>query len=202
MFIVKIEENLLKKWNKEKLISYGFKKEKGIYKYSKKFMNNSFRADIYINDKGQLQGKVYNLELNEEYRNIRWYCKRCFEKQYFTYEQANRITKLIIKKYNILSEFLWDKFINYRVFRNPKYYYIMNAFNDTTTINWKQSNNIRKGDIIYIYIAEPYSAIMFKCEVIETGIPYKYKKSNVPIKQIMKIKLIKKIIKGNGVLKN
>ncbi len=78
----------------------------------------------------------------------------------------------------------------------------MNAFNDTTTINWKQSNNIRKGDIIYIYIAEPYSAIMFKCEVIETGIPYKYKKSNVPIKQIMKIKLIKKIIKGNGVLKN
>ena len=69
----------------------------------------------------------------------------------------------------------------------------MNAFNDTTTINWKQSNNIRKGDI---YIAEPYSAIMFKCEVIETGIPYKYKKSNVPIKQIMKIKLIKKNNQG------
>ncbi len=34
-------------------------------------MNNSFRADIYINDKGQLQGKVYNLELNEEYTNFR-----------------------------------------------------------------------------------------------------------------------------------
>ncbi len=59
------------KLNKEKLISYGFKKEKGIYKYSKKFMNNSFRADIYINDKGQLQGKVYNLESNEEYTNFR-----------------------------------------------------------------------------------------------------------------------------------
>ena len=39
---------------------------------------------------------------------------------------------------------------------NPKYYDIMNAFNNTNIITWKQSNTIMKGDIIYLYIAEPY----------------------------------------------
>ena len=57
---------------------------------------------------------------------------------------------------------------------NPKYYDVIGAFNDTDTIIWKQSNNILVGDIVYLYVAEPYSAILFKCEAIETDIPYKY----------------------------
>lgn len=67
---------------------------------------------------------------------------------------------------------------------NPKYYDIMNAFNNTNIITWKQSNTIMKGDIIYLYIAEPYSSIMFKCEVIETDIPYEYNNKNLSIKKL------------------
>ena len=72
------------------------------------------------------------------------------------------------------------------ILANPKYYDIMNAFNNTNIITWKQSNTIMKGDIIYLYIAEPYSSIMFKCEVIETDIPYEYNNKNLSIKKLWK----------------
>ena len=264
-----IEENIFKRkvLNTEKLIPFGFTKEGKTYVYSKKFMNDSFRADVIINQEGNVEGKVYDLDLNEEYTNFRIedaigefvntvkeeYIKilkdiaeNCFEEEYFIYEQSNRITKLIKEKYNVSPEFLWEKFPNNGVFRNsrstkwfgailnidkskiisnakgeiellnvklddqvekyinkegiypayhfskknwisiilddtlsdkeimklieisyensnikgewlipanPKYYDIMNAFNNTDIITWKQSNKIMKGDIIYLYIA-------------------------------------------------
>ena len=312
-----IEEKVFKKekLNKEKLIPYGFIKEGNTYKYSKKFMNGNFRADIYIDENGNVSGKVYDLEMEEEYTNFRVedaigefvntvkgeYIKildevrdKCFEKEYFIYEQSNRITKLIYEKYNVTPEFLWEKFPNDGVFRNkrskkwfgiimnidkskiiskesgeieilnvklddevekylkqkgiypsyhlskkswvsiilddtlsdneimklinisfessdvkgewivpanPKYYDVINAFNRTDTITWKQSNNIIKGDTVYLYVAEPYSAIMFKCEVIETDIPYKYKDKNLSIKNVMKIKLLKRYKQDEFTLK-
>lgn len=302
-----IEDEIFKKLkrNENKLITYGFIKENEKYKYSKKFMKENFRADIYIDKEGNIEGKVIELELNEEYTNFRMqnaigefvntvnneYIKilqdianNCFEKEYFIYEQTNRITKLISEKYNIVPEFLWDRFPNYGVFRNirsnkwfgiimnidknkiipketgeievlnikldndvpeylktkgiypsyhlskknwvsillndtlsdedimklinisydisnikgewiipanPKYYDIINAFNDTDTIIWKQSNNILVGDTVYLYIAEPISAIIYQCEVLEVDIPYEYEDKNLLIKKAMKIKLLK-----------
>ena len=303
-----IEENVFKKekLNKEKLLEFGFTKEENLYKYSKDFMNGSFRADIYVDKDGNVSGRVFDLEMEEEYTNFRIkdavgefvntvkeeYIKilneikdNCFEKEYFIYEQSNRITKMIYEKYKVTPEFLWEKFPGDGVFRNkrsgkwfglimdgdkskiipketgeievlnvklddevekylkqkgiypgyhlskkswvsiilddtlpdekvmqlvslsfensdikgewivpanPKYYDVINAFNDTDTITWKQSNNIMKGDVVYLYVAEPYSAIMFKCEAIEIGIPYEYEDKNLSMKKIMKIKLIKR----------
>ena len=114
-----IEENIFKrmKLNEKKLIAYGFQKENKTYHYSKKFVNDTFRADIYIDLTGNVQGKVYDLDIEEEYTNFRVedsvgefvntvkeeYIKilkdiadSCFEKEYFMYEQSNRITKQII----------------------------------------------------------------------------------------------------------
>ena len=261
-----IEDEILKKekLNKDKLIGYGFIRKDGIYKYSKTFMNDNFRADIYIDDNENINGKIYDLETNDEYTNFRIegtvgefvntvkeeYTKilkdiadKCFEKEYFVYQQSNRITKIIKQKYNVYPEFLWTKFPDYGVFRNsrskkwfgiimnidrskiikedtgeievlniklddkvekllnkkeiypsyhlskkswvsvilddtlpdekimklvdisymssdikgewiipanPKYYDIINAFNENNTITWKQSNNIMNGDIVYI----------------------------------------------------
>ena len=48
---------------------------------------------------------------------------------------------------------------------NPKYYDIVNAFNDTDTIIWRKSHNFVLNDVVYIYITEPYAYIMFKCVV-------------------------------------
>lgn len=303
-----IESEVFKKYvpNYDKLIKYGFEKVNNEYKFSKTFMNNTFRADIVINDNGEIICKVIEIELDEEYTNFRIegntgefvgkvreeyknilqdIAKKCFEKEYFIYEQTNRIAKLINEKYSVSPEFLWDFVPDYGVFRNirsnkwfgivmnldkskiiqnetgeveilnlkldnnvskvlkikgvyspyhsskknwvsiildntlsdekimelvdlsydisnikgewiipanPKYYDIINAFNETDTIIWKQSNNIWAGDIVYLYVAAPISAILHKCEVLETDIPYEYKDKNVAMKKVMKIKLLKR----------
>ena len=79
---------------------------------------------------------------------------------------------------------------------NPKYYDIVNAFNDTDTITQKQSNNIKKEDTVYIYVGEPYSAILFKCTAIKTNIPYEFKNEYLSISNVMKIRLLKKYEKS------
>lgn len=312
-----IEEDLFKRAsvNFNKLGEYGFIKENDEYKYSKNFMNNKFRADIFIDKLENVKGKVYDLEMEEEYTNFRIenvvgefintvkneYIKilqnikdNCFEDKYFVFDQSNRITRLIKEKYNVSPEFLWDKFPGDGVFRNkrsskwfgiiinvdrnkiiskesgnveilnikldndveeylkekgfypsyhlskkswitiilddslsdekimslidisyensnikgewivpanPEYYDIINAFNNTDIIMWKQSNNILKGDVVYVYVAQPYSAIMYKCEAVETNIPYKYKDKNVSMQKVMKIKLVKKYEKDEFTFK-
>lgn len=121
------------------LIPYGFTKNKNVYEYSKIFMNN-FRADIVINEQGIVTGKVYDLNIGDEYINFRIENQvgefvssvreeyksilkdirsHCFEKLYFISKQANKITNKIIELYHNEPEFLWDKFPGYGVFRNP-----------------------------------------------------------------------------------
>ena len=136
-----IEEEIFKRTQVdfEKLESYGFHKNKDVFEFSKNFMNDKFRADIIIDKNGNVFGKVFDLEFNEEYTNIRIENSvgefvsqvreeyksilkdirdNCFIKNYFVFEQANRMTKYIIDKYNDQPEFLWDKFPGYGVFRN------------------------------------------------------------------------------------
>lgn len=138
-----IEDEVFKKYKlkKEKLISYGFKKENEMYKYSKSFMNDTFRADICIDKNGKVSGKVIEIELDEEYTNFRMenaigefvntvrdeYKKilqdivsNCFGKEEFIFDQSNRITNLINEKYKVLPEFLWEKFPGFGVFRNAR----------------------------------------------------------------------------------
>ena len=60
-----------RKINFSKLINYGFIKEKDTYIYSKKIMNDDFILYITITSKGDIKGKIYDLESNEEYINYR-----------------------------------------------------------------------------------------------------------------------------------
>ena len=75
---------------------------------------------------------------------------------------------------------------------NPKYYDIIHAFDDTDEIDWKQGNGIKAGDTVYMYVGSPVSAILYKCKVTETDIPYSYQDENLTIKALMKIKLLKR----------
>ena len=135
-----IENEVFKRTNVDfkKLEKYGFKKEKDNYIYEKKFLNNDFQAIVTIDDNGIVSGKIIDLQVDEEYTNIRTEMtgefvnrvrdeykdillnikKNCFEEKYFISNQTNRITRHIIDKYNNEPEFLWDKFKGYGVFRN------------------------------------------------------------------------------------
>lgn len=307
-----IENEIFKRTNVNfnQLEKYGFKKEKDVYTFEKLFLNNEFKAIVNVYNNGLINGKVIDLQTDEEYTNIRTEMtgefvnnvresyrnilidirKYCFETNYFISKQANRINKYIKEKYNNEPEFLWKKFPGYGVYRNennnkwygiimnldlskldngsgeveiinvkldeervqrllkengfykayhmsktdwisiilddtlkdeeiiplldesynlisepeewivpanPKYYDVINCFNDTDEIIWKQSSDIHINDIVYLYVADPYSKIMYKCRAIEVNIPYEYKDKNVSMNNVMRIKLIKKLDNKN-----
>lgn len=75
---------------------------------------------------------------------------------------------------------------------NPKFYDILHAFDDADEIDWKQGSGIRKGDTVFLYVAAPVSAVLYKCKVTETEIPYDYADKNLTIHGLMKIKLQKR----------
>ena len=75
---------------------------------------------------------------------------------------------------------------------NPKYYDIVHAFDDQKEIDWKQGAGIRKGDTVYMYVGAPVSAILYKCKVTKTDIPYQYQDDKLTIKALMKIRLQKR----------
>ena len=69
---------------------------------------------------------------------------------------------------------------------NPKYYDLFAAFEENDIILWKQSSDIRPGDLVYMYAAAPYSAIVFKCKAVETDIPWN-EPEMLNIKKMMRI---------------
>ncbi len=136
-----IEEELLNKVKIDfnKISEYGFIKDNSGYNYSKNIMNNTFRVNIVIDNNGILKGKIYDLSFGDEYTNFRIenstssfikqvrkefknilidIINNCSTKEKFTYEQSNRITKLIKEQYGDNPEFKWQKFPNYAIFRN------------------------------------------------------------------------------------
>ena len=293
----------------DKLIKYGFIKKNDIYKYETNILDDSFTVIITYDNK--ITGKIIDLFSNEEYLNYRVsnqigefastireeYEKilydiknKCFYDKYFVSDQANRISNIILEKYNVTPEFLWEKYPDFGIFRNtgsdkwfglimnidyskvdkkksglvdimnvkvdslldealkidgiypayhmskkswisivlddtvsddivlkylnysyetssvvgewiipanPKYYDVMHTFDDTDTIIWKQSSNIKVGDLIYLYVTEPYSSIMFKCLVLESDIPYTSSNTKVRISRVIKVKLLKRYNKGD-----
>ena len=75
---------------------------------------------------------------------------------------------------------------------NPQYYDIEHAFDAVKEIDWKQGNGIKKGDVVFMYAGAPVSAILYKCKVTETDIPYQYQSKGLTITKLMRIRLAKK----------
>ena len=75
---------------------------------------------------------------------------------------------------------------------NPKFYDVIAAFEKADEINWKQGKGIKTGDTIFLYVAAPVSAILYKCRVTKTDIPFRFDNGEVHMSSIMKIKLLKR----------
>jgi len=74
---------------------------------------------------------------------------------------------------------------------NPKYYDVEAAFAAAEEIEWKQGSGIKTGDTVFLYLAAPVSAILYKCLVTETDIPCDYE-GEIRIKALMRIRLLKR----------
>ena len=134
-----------KKTNFEKLISYGFLKNKNIYNYSIPFIQGDFVLNIEISKEGKFKTELieketkepYSLHLtdakgifvgeirDEYYKILEDIEKNCFEISVFKSEYAYKIIKYIKKKYGDEIEYLWEKFPDNGIARrkdNSKWY--------------------------------------------------------------------------------
>ena len=122
----------------EKLQNFGFILKNNAYFFEKLILNGSFRVIIQIDKQANLQGKIFEVDLDEEYDNFRnenqngefvnkvreEYLKvlaairdNCCIKKDFIYPQTNLVSNQICEKFNTKPEFLW-KDSNAGVFRN------------------------------------------------------------------------------------
>ena len=151
-----------------------------------------------IDKKGSGEIEVINVKLDEE-KIPNLLTKKGFypsyhmnKKNWITIILDDTLTDEEIMEYIKESHKYTEKPNEWIIPANPKYYDVINCFDYTDTIIWKQSNDIRIGDIVYLYVAAPYSAILYKCEAVEVNIPYKYKDTDVSMNRVMKIKLLKR----------
>lgn len=75
---------------------------------------------------------------------------------------------------------------------NPKYFDLIQAFSEKDTLEWTQRSNMQAGDFVYIYVGAPYSALMYKCKVLEADIPCDFTSGRLTVKKSMRIKLLHK----------
>lgn len=72
---------------------------------------------------------------------------------------------------------------------NPKYYDIMHAFADNDFLTWKQSAKVRVGDTVFLYVSAPVKAIIYRCRVVKTDLPYDYQNTKLKIDRVMRLQL-------------
>ncbi len=128
-----------KKFDKKKLLNFGFTNKNNKYTYIQKIMQNQFELTITISSDKNIETKIidtstkdlYTLHLvddasgefvgqvREAYEQIlEQIAEKCCNSTYFIYPQSNRIANFIKEKYENSPEFLWDKFPRFGVFRN------------------------------------------------------------------------------------
>lgn len=79
---------------------------------------------------------------------------------------------------------------------NPRYYDVEAAFNRCDTIRWKQTSNVAVGDIVYIYMGAPVSAVLYRCQAVETDIPCRRHDGRVRMDRAMMLRLLERIPQG------
>ena len=174
-----IEEEIFKKDNIDfnKLKEYGFKLVNNNYVFESN-INFDFKAIISIDLKGNISGKVIDIETNLEYSNIRLnnpgsyalkikneyelllldILNNCGTINPFIFEQSNRIAKYIKDKYQVNPEFLWDKTPDCGVFRNKdtnKWFGIIMQIDRSKLMNQKglvEVINVKINDLVDDYV--------------------------------------------------
>ncbi len=140
---MQIEDNVFKRYspNFERLVKFGFVKDCEGFVFEKLFKDNLFKAVIKIDFEGNILGKVMDIENDDEFLPLRVEDQKgafvgevrseyekilesirneCFVRNYFVCPQSNRITNLIIERYGNKPEFLWEKYDDTGIFRNPE----------------------------------------------------------------------------------
>lgn len=123
-----------------KLTQYGFKHENNHYHLQRKFSHNDFSFTLDITPPNSIKGRVIDNATNEEYLPLRaTHCgsfaskvkkayldclgeiaDHCFITKPFYSDQANRLAEKIASKFGDQPDFVFKRFPDYAVFREPE----------------------------------------------------------------------------------
>ena len=72
---------------------------------------------------------------------------------------------------------------------NPGYFDVAAAFAADPVLLWKQTARVAAGDIVYLYMAAPVAAVLYRCRVLEADIPLEHE-GRVRIRRAMRLRLL------------
>ena len=126
--------------NEQKLLAFGFFKADGVYRIQIPFHDEEFTAEIEVDSKGKVRGRVIENEMEEEYLPLRvaaqtsafvstirqeYYDLLCeirekaFDDQLFVSAQANRLAAMVQEKFNDSYDRPFERSKESVVFRVP-----------------------------------------------------------------------------------
>lgn len=163
-----IEQEVFKRQHAdfEKLADFGFKHHQNNYYYQQEFFDHQFEADITVNSKGQVSGKVLDTATNKEYLPLRAahlgpfasevYAKyvdllkkiasNCFIDEPFVSNQANRIAHQIQNLYDD-PEFVFVRYPHTALFREPEFKKWYGVISDVRRDQVVHNNPHAKGEL-------------------------------------------------------
>lgn len=146
----------------DKLLDYGFVINNKVYEYTTKINNDNFEIYIVVsNDK--VYGKIYDLDIHEEYTNFRVesqmgafvnkireeyinvlkdIAKNCFIRKPFISSQANRIYNLILNKYGDEAKFKFDNYPGFGIYENNDKWYALIMNIDKNKLDGKSNEEV------------------------------------------------------------
>lgn len=178
-----IEEDVFKKskFDENRLIKYGFTKNKNKFILYKNIMNDSFRVEIHI-EENNVKSKIIDLSIDDEYiayrieeqtgefvssvrnelKNILLDIKdNCTISNSFIFDQTNRIIKFIFEKYHDNPLFLWEdnESAVFKNRRNGKWYGIIMSVDksklDKTKSGLVEIMNLKLDDMVESLLEYP-----------------------------------------------
>lgn len=180
--LIKEKYNVLPEFLWESNPNYGIFRNKSSNKWFGVIMNID-RSKLNLNESGKVE--VLNVKLDDlvnTYLNKEgiYPAYHMSKKSWVSITLDNTLSNEKVMNLIDISFDLSNRKKEWIIPANPKYYDIVNSFNDKDTIAWRKSHNFMINDIVYIYITEPYAYIMFKCVVISLD------------EDVMMLKLIKR----------
>lgn len=179
-------ENRIKKFKPviTRLVPYGFTKEKAGYIYHERFEDDQFDAVIVVKD-GKIFADVIDLDTDEAYLPLRVKVKTggfvnevraAFEQIIARFGAACCIDLSHKNKKKGSESGAW------LIPSNPKHYSVRGAYLRDETMIWHQNVAVHPGDDVFIYITQPFSAILYRCTAIDTDISREGKKPAMALK--------------------